>query len=142
MNVTPLYVYAADIVLFSHVLFVAFVIFGLLIVFAGKAFSWPWVRNPVFRLLHLLSIGIVVVQSWFGVVCPLTTLENLLRRKGGAVTYADTFISHWMQKLLYYDAPNWVFALIYTAFGLLVLAGWYYVRPYSFSANSSAQPRS
>ncbi len=134
MDFSSLYLYAADLVLFSHLLFVAFVVFGLLIVFAGKAYSWSWVRNPVFRLLHLSAIGIVVVQSWFGLVCPLTTLENLLREKAGTMTYEGTFVSHWMRTLLYYDAPNWVFAVIYTGFGLLVLASWYYVRPDSFSA--------
>ena len=133
MNSSSLYLYAADFVLFSHLLFVAFVVFGLLVVFVGKVFSWPWVRNRTFRILHLLSIGVVVVQSWFGIICPLTTLENWLRGKGGKVVYDGTFISHWMQTLLYYDAPNWVFAIIYTGFGALVLASWYFVRPYSFA---------
>lgn len=133
MNLSSLYLFAADIVLFSHLLFVTFVIFGLLLIFVGSVFSWSWVRNTVFRILHLLSIGIVVIQSWFGVVCPLTILENWLREKGGEVVYEGTFISHWMQTLLYYDAPSWVFAIIYTGFGALVLASWYFVRPYSFT---------
>ena len=134
MNSSFLYLYAADFVLFSHLLFVAFVVFGLLVVFVGKVFSWSWIRNPLFRMLHLLSIGIVVIQTWFGVVCPLTILENWLRGKGGEVIYEGTFMSHWMQTLLYYDAPNWVFAIVYTGFGALVLASWYFVRPYSFAA--------
>lgn len=134
MNLSSLYLFAADIVLFSHLLFVTFVISGLLLIFVGSVFSWSWVRNTVFRILHLLSIGIVVIQSWFGVVCPLTILENWLREKGGEVVYGGTLISHWMQTLLYYEAPNWVFAIIYTGFGTLVLASWYFVRPYSFTA--------
>lgn len=138
MNYPEWYQYAADIVLFSHLVFVAFVIFGLIIVFAGSAFSWSWVRNPWFRLLHLLSIGVVVIQSWFGVVCPLTTLENWLRRKGGEVTYEGTFISHWMQELLYYDAPAWVFAVVYTSFAALVLASWYFVRPRPLRSGSNS----
>jgi len=89
-------------------------------------------------MLHLLSIGIVVIQSWFGVVCPLTILENWLRGKGGEVLYEEMFISHWMQALLYYEAPNWAFAIIYTGFGALVLASWYFVRPYSFSTKGSS----
>ena len=133
MNLSSLYLFAAYIVLFSHLLFVTFVISGLLLIFVGSVFSWSWVRNTVFRILHLLSIGIVVIQSWFGVVCPLTILENWLREKGGEVVYEGTFISHWMQTLLYYDAPSWVFAIIYTGFGALVLASWYFVRPYSFT---------
>ncbi|MBC7600089.1 MAG: DUF2784 family protein, partial [Polaromonas sp.] len=38
---------------------------------------------------------------------------------------------HWMQRLLYYDAPDWVFVLVYSLFGLLVLASWLYYPPVS-----------
>lgn len=123
------YLLAADLLLFAHTLFVAFVIFGLLFVFAGKLFAWAWVRNPSFRLAHLVAIGVVVIQSWLGVICPLTTWEMALREKAGDSVYAGTFVSHWMETILYYSAPSWVFVLCYTFFGLLVLASWFWVRP-------------
>jgi len=44
--------------------------------------------------------------------------------------YRGSFIAHWMEILLYYEAPQWVFAICYTAFGLLVVASWIIVRPY------------
>lgn len=127
------YLLAADLLLFAHTLFVAFVIFGLLLIFAGKFFSWAWVRNRMFRLAHLIAIGVVVFQSWLGIICPLTTWEMALREKAGDVVYAGTFVSHWLEDILYFNAPSWVFVLCYTVFGLLVLASWFWVRPNSFT---------
>ncbi len=126
------FLFAADLVLLTHVLFVAFVVFGLLLILAGKARAWAWVRNPWFRLAHLAAIGIVVVQSWFGAVCPLTILEMALRQRAGDAAYPGSFVAHWLEAILYYRAPTWVFAVCYTIFGGLVLASWYWVRPRPF----------
>jgi len=123
---------AADAILLIHVLFVAFIVAGLVLIFAGKALSWFWVRNPWFRILHLAAIGIVAAQSWFGVICPLTVWEMALRSRAGDTVYSGTFISYWLQRLLYYQAPEWVFVVAYTAMGLVVVASWIWVRPRSF----------
>lgn len=122
----------ADLVLIVHVSFVAFVVVGLLLILIGGVCAWSWVRNPWFRLAHLAGIALVVVQAWLGIVCPLTTLEMWLRELGGDETYSGTFIAHWLQKLLYYQAAPWVFAVAYTLFGLAVVASWVKVRPRAF----------
>ena len=127
-----LYLVAADFILVGHALFAAFVVFGLLLVLVGKLFSWAWVRNPWFRSVHCAAIGIVVLQSWLGAICPLTTWEMALREKAGAVVYSGGFVAHWLEELLYYRAPEWVFVVGYTAFGALVAASWYWVRPRRF----------
>lgn len=119
----------ADLVLTLHVGFVVFVVVGLVLILAGGALGWRWVRGRRFRLAHLAAIGIVVAQAWLGVLCPLTTLEMALRRRAGDAAYAGSFIAHWLEELLYFDAPAWVFTLCYTAFGLLVVASWLWVRP-------------
>ena len=129
MESQTFYLLAADMLLLTHVLFVAFVVCGLLLILAGKLFSWGWVRNRIFRLAHLIAIGVVVVQSWFGVICPLTTWEMALREKAGDVVYGGTFMSHWLETILYYNAPAWVFVVCYTIFGLLVAVSWFWVRP-------------
>ena len=131
MNSNKIWLIAADTTLFLHVLVVCFVVGGLLLVFAGKIWRWHWVKNPWFRLAHLAAILVVVLQSWFGVICPLTTLENWFRRQAGDAVYSGSFISHWMERLLYYDAPQWIFIVCYTVFGLMVIASWYWVRPRS-----------
>ena len=120
---------AADAVLLLHALFVVFVVSGLLLILAGGAFGWAWVRVRWFRIAHLAAIGVVVVQSWLGVICPLTTFEMALRTRAGESGYPGSFIAHWVETFLYYQAPPWVFVVCYTAFGALVIASWFWVRP-------------
>ncbi len=119
----------ADLVLLLHFLVVLFVVGSLLLIALGGVRGWHWVRNPWFRLGHLLAIGVVAAQAWLGMVCPLTTLEMALRMAAGERTYAGSFVAHWLGRLLYYQAPLWVFALVYTAFGTLVAGAWWLVRP-------------
>jgi carbon starvation protein CstA len=124
-----LYAIAADTLLIFHVSFVMFVVAGLAAVIVGGLRHWSWVRNPWFRLAHLAAIVVVVLQSWAGHICPLTTWEMALRVRAGQESYQDSFVSYWLQRVLYYDAPAWAFIVCYTVFGALVLAVWYWVRP-------------
>lgn len=119
----------ADLLLALHTLLVAFVIFGLVATLLGHCLKWRWVRNFWFRLSHLILIGIVVLQAWLGVLCPLTVWEMTLREKAGGAAYDGSFIQHWLQSILYYSAPDWVFIVVYSVFGALVLASWIWVRP-------------
>ena len=131
------YLLLADSLLLIHVLFVAFVVVGLILIVAGKISSWSWVRNPWFRLAHLACIAIVVLQSWLGKICPLTIWEMALRARAGDATYTGSFIAHWLSEILYYQAPQWVFGLLYTLFGMLVIATWLWVRPRPFAQKNS-----
>jgi hypothetical protein len=110
-----------------------FVVFGLVLILWGGFCGWRWIRNPWFRLAHLLAIGIVVAQTWWGMLCPLTTMEMALRRQAGDAVYTGGFIAHWLGVLLYYEAPWWVFTLCYTVFGLAVGGSWFFIRPRPFS---------
>lgn len=121
----------ANAVLVLHVAIVSFVVGGLVAVIAGNLRHWRWANNLWFRLAHLVAISIVVAEAWLGIACPLTTLEMWLRSQASASVYPGGFIAHWLQQLLYYDAPLWVFALLYSAFGLLVVATWWYFPPAS-----------
>ena len=129
VNRELLYLLAADALLFLHVAFVVFVITGLVLVLAGGFRGWRWVRNPWFRWAHLAAIGFVVVQAWMGRICPLTVWEMALRGRAGEAVYRGSFIAHWLDELLYFQAPGWVFVVCYTLFGALVLASWFLVRP-------------
>lgn len=119
----------ADLVLALHVGIVAFVVGGLVLVVAGNLLGWRWVNAYWFRLAHLASIGIVAAEAWLGVVCPLTTLEMWLRSQGAGPTYSGGFIEHWLQRLLYHEAPAWVFTAAYSAFALAVAATWWAFPP-------------
>jgi hypothetical protein len=133
VNSQTLYHIAADLVLLVHTLFVAFVVLGLVLIFCGAVLRWSWIRNPWFRLGHMLAIAVVVLQSWLDVLCPLTTIEISLRQRAGDAPYAGSFIAHWLEAMLYYRAPAWVFVLCYTVFGAVVALSWYYIRPRPFT---------
>lgn len=121
---------AADVVLVVHTAFIGFVLFGLVVVLVGMPLKWQWTRNPWFRVAHLAAIAYVVFQAFFGLVCPLTTLENFLRLRGGGEAYDEGgFIQHWLHRLIFFDAEPWVFTLCYTAFGLLVAATMWWSPP-------------
>ena len=124
---------AADAILVLHVLFVLFVVGGLLLIYLGKYRGWYWVCNPWFRLAHVAAIVVVMLQSWAGIICPLTTFENSLRLRAGDPVYAGTFVSHILGQIIYFSFPTWVFAVCYTAFGALVIASWIWIRPRSFN---------
>ncbi len=119
----------ADAVLLVHFGVVLFVVGGLVVVVAGNGLRWRWVNGWWFRLAHLAAIIYVAAQAWLGQYCPLTTLEAWLRVQAGSPTYDKSFIEHWVQRLLYYEAPFWVFTVAYTAFAVLVLLAWWRFPP-------------
>ena len=132
MDSPTIFLLAADVILLLHVLFVAFVVIGLVFIFVGKVRFWSWIRNPWFRIIHLAAITVVVVQSWLGLICPLTTIEMALRSRAGDTVYSGSFISHWLESILYYQIPPWIFVVCYMAFGAVVVASWFWVRPRRF----------
>jgi hypothetical protein len=69
------------------------------------------------------------MQTWWEAICPLTTWEQQLREKAGEASYAGGFVAHWLHELLFYDAPNGVFTVCYTAFAGLALLSWLLVPP-------------
>ncbi len=119
----------ADMVLLAHFGLVVFVVGGLAVILVGNLLGWRWVNNPWFRFAHIAAIAVVVAESWLGITCPLTTLESWLRAQAGSSGYDASFIEHWVQRILFHEAPPWVFASAYTAFGLLVAAAWWYFPP-------------
>ena len=119
----------ADLVLVVHGLFVGFVVAGFVLILLGLFRGWAWVRRPGFRYGHLAAIGVVVLQAWFGIECPLTTLETALRVRAGEAGYGTSFIQDWLYRLLYYQADTRVFTLIYSLFGAAVLLVWWFAPP-------------
>jgi len=121
----------ANAVLVLHFGIVVFVVGGLPLIVAGNLLGWRWVNRLGFRLAHLAAIGIVVAEAWFGVNCPLTVLESWLRAQAGSAAYRESFVEHWLSRVLFYEAPPWVFTVSYTVFALLVAAAWWTFPPRS-----------
>ncbi len=113
MRVAP-----ADVVLIAHFLFAAFVVAGFALILIG-ARRWHWVRSRKFRIAHFGAIVLVAAESVLGITCPLTAWEDFLR---GSAGQQPGFVSRWVGRLLYYDFPEWVFALVYIA--LVAAAAW------------------
>lgn len=119
----------ADVVLVLHVAVVVFVVGGLALTIVGNLRGWSWVNALWFRLAHLVAIAVIVAEAWFGVVCPLTSLEMWARAKAREAIYAESFIEHWLQRILFYEAPAWAFTVGYSLFALVVAATWWYFPP-------------
>jgi len=118
----------ADAILVVHVGIVAFVILGAFAIFIGRT-RWRWVRGLRWRLVHVVLMAFIALQAWLGALCPLTVWEQALRRRAGQATYGESFIEHWLSRLIFFDAPWWSFVAAYTAFAALVIAAWFLVPP-------------
>jgi hypothetical protein len=128
----------ADAVLLLHALFVAFVVLGFAVILAGLARGRAWARSPWLRGLHLAAIGVVCLEAWLGVPCPLTVWESALRDDAGG-GYAAGFVADWVARLLYWQAPPWVFTLGYTLFGAGVAAAWWWAPPRTIGRGSRSR---
>ena len=118
------YLIAADAILLTHALFVAFIVLGLLLIFLGRLRDWSWVRNFWFRVAHLGAIALAAGEALLGVWCPLTIWEARLR----GTDAEKSFIAQWVHRVLFYDFPEWVFALLHVGFALIVAATWWWIR--------------
>ncbi len=124
-----MYSLLADVVVALHLLFVLFVVAGQVLILVGWYQDWQWTTNAVYRIIHLTAIGFVVVEAWFGIECPLTSLEYDLRIRAGLSAYEMSFIGYWLNRLLFYTASDWVFALVYTLFAILVVITFVFYPP-------------
>jgi hypothetical protein len=81
----------ADGVLLVHLLFIVFAVAGGLL-----ALRWRWMP-----WLHLPALAWGATVEFTGWICPLTPLENALRRAAGAATYTESFIERYLMPLIY-----------------------------------------
>lgn len=119
----------ADAILLLHVLVVVAVVGGQALIMIGAARGWRWIRHYPLRVAHLGCMLFIAMQSWMGALCPLTVWEQALRAQAGAASYSEGFIEYWLGRLLYIEAPWWVFVAAYTAFAALVAATWWWAPP-------------
>jgi Protein of Unknown function (DUF2784) len=99
----------ADAVLVLHFAFIAFAMFGGLLVLRWPRLAW----------LHLPAVAWAAGIAFLGGICPLTPLENRLRAMGGESGYAGGFIEHYLAALIY---PEGLTRGIQAALGALVFA--------------------
>jgi hypothetical protein len=107
----------ADVLLVVHFAIAAFIVAGLVVTWLGAALGWAWIRNRWFRYAHLAAIAFVAAEALLGVACPLTVWEDVLRGN----VQAESFVGRWVRRVLYYDAPPWVFTAAYVAWAAATL---------------------
>ena len=115
------YSFLADMTVVIHLAYACFVLLGFLAIVIGIPCGWIWVRNFRFRIIHLVCTVLVPLESLVRITCPLTTLENLFLRSSGANGYKRSFIGNLLNEILFYEAPEWVFTIIYVALATLVV---------------------
>ena len=122
MVVANIYGFAANMLLFTHFLYVSFVVLGQAAVLLGWILRWRWVRNPIFRLTHVAAICVVAVLDLLNEPCPLTIWEYQLRERAGQTAeWEMTFVERLMRSIVFCDCPEWFFAVIYIGLAGLVL---------------------
>lgn len=82
---------AADGVLLLHLAFILFALLG-----AAMAIRWRWIL-----FVHLPAAVWGFFVELTGRICPLTHLENSLRRKAGQSGYTESFIEHYLLDIIY-----------------------------------------
>ena len=111
----------ADVLLAIHLAYVAYILLGLVLIWAGLWRKWNWVRNLWFRLTHLAAILIVALELIFKTRCPLTVWELGLRSLAGQPVSEATLIGRLMNYLLFIMVPGWMAQLIYIGFALAIV---------------------
>ena len=111
----------ADVLGVFHATIVLFVVGGQALIWAGWWLNWAWTRRFWFRRAHLALILVIMGIAALGEWCPLTLWESELRRLAGQQGYTQGMIATWLDRLLYYQAPAWIFTVTYALFTALVV---------------------
>ncbi len=111
----------ADLIAVVHFALVVFLVLGWVGILVGLARGWAWVRNFWFRTIHMLLMAVVAAEALGGLDCPLTTWERDLRVSGGEEGQPGSFVGRLVNRVLFYDLPQWVFRVLHCVFGALVL---------------------
>lgn len=112
----------ANAVVVVHAAFVIFAVFGGFLILRWRRLAW----------LHVPAVLWAALVETAGWICPLTPLENLLRRHAGEITYQPDFIEHYIMPILY---PQALTRELQMALGLAVLFinvsiyAWVWLRP-------------
>jgi hypothetical protein len=119
---------AADALAVIHLAYFLFIVGGMVAIVMGPA-RITWVRNPWFRIAHLLAIYIVLAEDLFGLRCPLNVLQWGARTAATGSAETGAGVGGLLDYLLYHAISGWVLNAMYWCFGGLVLALLWLVPP-------------
>jgi Protein of Unknown function (DUF2784) len=101
----------AEAVLAAHVAVILFNVFGLIVVPIGAAEGWRFVHIAWWRVLHVVLLAAVAAQALAGRACFLTLWQGDLTGSAGS---PKPLIESWVDRLIYWRLPIWIFAALYT----------------------------
>ena len=101
--------FLAEVVLAVHVSIIGFNLFGLIAIPLGAWRGWAFVRAPLWRLAHVASLAVVVVQAALGEACFLTLWQDALTGARGG----QPLIMRWVNAVVFWPLPMWVFGAAY-----------------------------
>jgi len=97
-------------------------LFGLVAVPFGAARGWRFVRVAWWRVLHIVLLAAVAGQALLGRTCILTLWQASL---AGTSAAPAPLIARWVDHVIYWPLPVWVFAVLYAVvFGYAVALLW------------------
>ena len=98
-------------ILAVHFAVIAFNLFGLIAIPLGAWRGWSWVRAPLWRWAHVASLGVVALQALAGRACFLTIWQDAL----GGRSESEPLIMRFVNGLIFWPLPAWVFTAVYVA---------------------------
>lgn len=116
---------AATFVLALHLAVIVFNVAGCLLIPLGAWRGWQWVREFWWRLAHLLSLAVVAAQALSGRACFLTIWQGDI----SGTSHVQPLIASWIDRVIYWSLPLWVFAVAYAVVFVYVIVLWIVVRP-------------
>ena len=138
----------ADTIVALHFSFVGYVVIGQILIWVGITLRWAWVRNPWFRITHLLAILIVGLEAVGHINCPLTVWEMRLRELAGQPLEEGSFIGRLLHAAIFVDVDAATLDMLHIIFAVLVLGTFLLwppifrrrvVRPTSWSAHKGSR---
>jgi len=116
-------------VLLLHLGIISFNVFWIVAIPLGAWRGWCFVYAFWWRALHLGILSAVALQAILHRACFLTIWQIDLLQSAGSSISSGPLISGWINRLIYWPLPLWLFALFYVAVCIYVLLLWWLVPP-------------
>ena len=115
----------SEIFLLFHFFIFLFMILSFFLLALGYYQKWEWVKNRYYRLIHLILMGIIFIETILGFMCPLTILENFLRND----IEINNKITQIIHQIMYWDLPTYQFIILYLLSLLYLIFLWFFFKP-------------
>ena len=117
----------ADLILILHFGIVLFITSLFFLIPVGYKFNWIFTKNIKVRVFHAGLMTFVTIETFLGMACPLTYLENYFLNENENEN--KLFLSYWLNKIIYWDLPSYFFLIMYLICLVWTFIMWYIFPP-------------